>query len=119
MYTLYTKSLKERGHALIDELVELGEDRTRVYYKLGHKMRRPQKNVHFTKVNDDKSLEIMCNLLEGELARRKGRIEKARLKKIADRQRFKVLPKKRKLYHWAIWIWRKVRYRITVNFKKV
>lgn len=59
MKSLASVVLKERGHALIDELEGLGMPRTRIYIKLGKRMRVPEARAHFSQVDDIITLQRM------------------------------------------------------------
>jgi len=55
--TLLTVSLRRRGHEIIDEIVELGWNKRKIYRKLYNRLGRPRDETHhFSKMHRDKDL---------------------------------------------------------------
>lgn len=112
MKTLYTVSLKQRGHDLIDELVALGINRTRVYFKLAHWMGKKQRDVHFRAVNDDASLQKMVKHLERFLRNERLKQERQRIKYAKDMQGLKQQPLLKRAFIYLKRLYRRIRYKI-------
>lgn len=59
----YKDSLKHQGHDLIDELVELGIKKDRIYKNMAKRLRVPLEQAHFSNVDKIERLEIMVRML--------------------------------------------------------
>lgn len=63
--SFYVREMKDKGHALIDELVALGIERNEVYRKLRKRMGRlPPQFVHFSQMHTPQMLSKAVRHLE-------------------------------------------------------